>query len=92
MLIDERAGPRRREVGGPKGQDRGFAVGRATALDRLVRAGMPLTLAEGWIAAWDVSTAGLIDFRAAADFWELGYRYAVEEYRRGHRPPVAVSS
>jgi hypothetical protein len=44
-------------------------------------------LAQTWIDTWDESTADLTDFRAADDFWELGFRYAVEEHRRGYRPP-----
>ena len=43
-------------------------------------------MADAWIDAWIESTEGLRDFREAADFWTLGYRFAVEEYRRGYRP------
>jgi hypothetical protein len=56
-------------------------------VERLARAGLPRLHAEAWIAAWDESTAGLIDFRAANDYWELGFQYAIEERRRGYHPP-----
>jgi hypothetical protein len=59
---------------------------RDATVERLARAGMPRALAEAWIAAWDLSTAELADFRLAPDFWTQGYRFALEEYRRGYRP------
>ena len=68
-------------------EDRRFAAGRAEVVDRLVAGGMARTLAEWWISAWDQSTTGLTDFRATPEFWHLGYRYALEEHRRGYRPP-----
>jgi phosphohistidine phosphatase SixA len=64
-----------------------FAAGRATAVDRVVRSGIPRAMAEAWIEAWDESTAELHDFRDAPDFWTQGFRYALEEYQRGYRPP-----
>jgi hypothetical protein len=67
-------------------EGRKFAAGRVAALDRLVRAGIPRRMAEAWIEMWDVSTAELYDFRSAPDFWAVGYRYAVEEYKRGYKP------
>lgn len=73
--------------------DRAFARRRAIALKRLTRRGMPERKAEAWIHAWDVTTAGLVDFRRAPDFWQLGFEYALEEYRLGFDPPVfAVGS
>ena len=68
--------------------ERAFIKGRATALKRLVRIGVPIAQAEAWVNAWDATTAGLLDFRRADDFWLLGYRYAREEYARGFAPPV----
>ena len=64
-----------------------FAARRATAVERLVLAGIARRHAEAWIAAWVMSTAGLNDFRAAADYWDLGFQYAIEERRRGYQPP-----
>jgi hypothetical protein len=63
-----------------------FAAARAATIERLVRAGIPPTMAEAWIATWDESTAPLYDFRRAPDYWKLGYRFAQEEYRRGYKP------
>lgn len=71
--------------------ERAFLKGRATALTRLARAGVPAVQAEAWVTAWDATTAGLVDFRRAADFWLLGYRYAREEYARGFAPPAIES-
>lgn len=70
--------------------ERRFAARRAEVVDRLVAGGMARVLADGWIAAWDVSTAGLVDFRAMPEFWDLGYRYALEEHRRGYLPPESL--
>jgi hypothetical protein len=64
-----------------------FAARRAAVVERLVRAGIARRHAEAWIAAWVNSTAGLNDFRAAADYWDLGFQYALEERRRGYHPP-----
>lgn len=73
--------------------DRAFARRRAIALKRLTRLGMPEPKAEAWIHAWDETTADLVDFRRAPDFWQLGFEYALEEYRLGFDPPVfAVGS
>lgn len=69
-----------------------FLAGRTACLDRLVRAGMQRSIAQGWIEAWDVSTAELGDFREATDFWTVGFSYAVEEYRRGYLPPLSSTS
>jgi hypothetical protein len=63
-----------------------FWLGRARAFQRLIAAGLPSALAEGWMDAWDESTADLLDFRSASDFWEIGFQFALEEYRRGYRP------
>lgn len=89
MLV--RSGPTRRpdDLAATR-EERRFAARRAEVVDRLVAAGMARMLAEGWIAAWDQSTAGLVDFRATPEFWELGYRYALEEHRRGYRPPESL--
>jgi hypothetical protein len=76
----------RRSGSTPVDAARAFASGRAGALDRLVRGGIPRAMAEAWIEIWDQSTIGLPDFRSAPDFWTLGYRYAQEEYERGYRP------
>ncbi len=51
---------------------------------------MPRAMAEAWIAAWDLSTAELADFRVAPDYWKQGYRFALEEYRRGYRPNLSI--
>ncbi len=66
---------------------RTFAARRVATVDRLVRAGIPRGMAEAWIDTWDASTAELHDFRSASDFWAVGYRFAVEEYKRGYKPP-----
>jgi len=87
MLISDRPARRRRRPASPDRVQSQFLAGRIACLDRLVRAGMPRSIAQGWIDAWDVSTAELADFREATDFWTLGFRYAVEEHRRGYRPP-----
>jgi hypothetical protein len=63
-----------------------FEARRDAALRRLVRAGVPSRKAEAWISAWDESTVALRDFRRAADFWDQGYLFALEEFRRGHDP------
>jgi hypothetical protein len=42
-----------------------FAARRESTIDRLVRAGLPRAMAQGWIEAWDESTAELSDFRKA---------------------------
>ena len=68
--------------------DRTFAAGRDRTLNQLVRVGVPRVHAEAWVTAWDVTTAGLVDFRRASDFWRLGYEYAREEYLRGFAPPT----
>jgi hypothetical protein len=66
---------------------RAFAVGRARAIARLERGGLPARDARAWIEAWDLTTTGLDDFRRSADFWELGRQYALEEWKRGYAPP-----
>lgn len=66
---------------------RAFAMGRARALARLERDGLSARQARAWIAAWDFSTTGLDDFRQSSDFWELGCQYALEERKRGYKPP-----
>ena len=63
-----------------------FVKARRSAVNRLVLAGISFELASAWIDSWDRSTADLPDFRNAQDFWKLGVRYALEEYRRGYRP------
>ena len=83
--VHQRSRPRRHESV-PLDAARAFASGRSTALDRLVRGGIPRAMAEAWIEMWDESTVGLHDFRSAPDFWIQGYRYAQEEYERGYRP------
>lgn len=69
-----------------------FAKGRDAALSRLVRGGVPPADAAAWVTAWDVTTAGLVDFRRSDDFWRLGYQYAREEYARGFAPPALATS
>jgi len=71
--------------------ERAFLKGRAAALKRLASTGVPAPEAEAWVRAWDATTDGLVDFRRAADFWQLGYRYAREEYARGFAPPAIES-
>ena len=68
-------------------QARAFAKGRARAFARLDRDGMLVGQARAWLNAWDFTTTGLDDFRKSADFWELGYRFAREEWQRGHPSP-----
>lgn len=89
-VIDERRNrtPQRDERAG----ELRFASARSATVTGLVRHGMPLTQAIAWVSAWDESARGLLDFRRAPDFWELGYRYAVEERRRGYEPPVSLPS
>jgi hypothetical protein len=53
---------------------------------------LPEGKAEAWLEAWDVTTAGLVDFRRAPDFWQLGYEYAREEYRLGYEPPLVATT
>ena len=87
MLTSERVTVRATHSSGARQQERTIAARRIATVGRLVNAGMPRPLAEGWIAAWEDSTAWLTDFRAAGDYWELGFQYALEERRRGYRPP-----
>ena len=86
-MLTERTPRRQTRVPTAVRQERDFVARRTVTVERLVRAGVPRLHAEAWIAAWDESTAGLIDFRAAGDYWELGFQYAIEERRRGYRPP-----
>jgi hypothetical protein len=69
-------------------ESRKFIARRQKTIERLVRAGLPRIMAEGWIEAWDESTVELADFRNAPDFWTVGYRFAQAEYDRfaGRRP------
>jgi hypothetical protein len=69
-------------------ESRKFIARRQKTIERLVRAGLPRIMAEGWIEAWDESTVELADFRNAPDFWAVGYRFAQAEYDRlaGRRP------
>jgi hypothetical protein len=62
--------------------DKRFEARRDRAVQRLVRDGVPRSKAEAWILAWDESTVPLRDFRQAADFWDQGYLFAIEEFRR----------
>jgi hypothetical protein len=78
--------PRRPTAGLAQQHELEFAAARAATVERLVRAGMPPTMADAWIATWDESTAPLHDFRHAPDYWKQGYRFAQEEYRRGYKP------
>lgn len=71
---------------------RTFAARRVDTIDRLVRAGMPRIMAEGWIDAWDESTTVLPDFRKAPDFWAVAYRFAQEEYKRSTGASLATPS
>ena len=74
--------PRRVRGSGVSKEARRFAARRESTIERLVRAGLPRDLAQGWIQAWDESTAELSDFRNAPDFWAVGYKFAQEEYER----------
>jgi hypothetical protein len=74
--------PRRVRGAALSKEARKFAARREHTIVRLVGAGLPRNLAEGWIEAWDESTAGLFDFRNAPDFWAVGYRFAQAEYER----------
>ena len=85
----EQQGRPRRSGGRLRPTGTKFAANRAAALDRLVHGGIPRTMAEAWIEAWDESTVELHDFRDAPDFWIQGYRFAREEYERGYRPKWA---
>jgi len=87
MLTTERATVGAVQSPSTRQQARTFAARRIATVGRLVRAGMPRQLAERWIAAWEESTVWLTEFRAATDYWELGFQYAVEERRRGYHPP-----
>jgi hypothetical protein len=66
--------------------DERFEARRDVTVQRLIRVGLPRGKVEAWISAWDESTTALRDFRQAADFWDQGYLYALEEFRRGHDP------
>jgi hypothetical protein len=68
--------------------ERAFAKQRNRAIERLERLGVSGESARAWIAAWDRSTIDLVDFRAAGDFWDLGFQYAREEIRAGFDPPT----
>jgi hypothetical protein len=83
---------RRRRVRGSKvSKDSAkFAARRESTIDRLVRAGLPRAMAQGWIEAWDESTAELPDFRNAPDFWVVGYKFAQEEYERSQLSPATT--
>jgi hypothetical protein len=70
----------------PGHSDSSFAARRRAVIRRLVRAGMREELAEAWIETWDEMTDQLPDFRAASDYWDVAYQYAVEEHLRGFRP------
>jgi hypothetical protein len=72
----------------PRLSNLAFAKGRDATLSRLVRGGISPADAAAWVTAWDVTTAGLVDFRRSDDFWRLGYQYAREEHARGFRPPA----
>jgi hypothetical protein len=74
--------PRRIRRTRPSRESRKFAARREATVERLVRAGLPRIMAEGWIDAWDESTIDLSDFRNAPDFWAVGYRFAEAEYER----------
>ena len=82
--MQESISDHRRRVRGvrPSKDSLKFAARRENTIDRLVRAGLPRMMAEGWIEAWDESTAELSDFREAPDFWAVGYKFAQEEYKR----------
>jgi hypothetical protein len=86
-MLTERATQGSTQVPRAMRQGQSFAARRTATVERLVRAGIPLQFAQVWIAIWDESTAGLGDFRAASDYWELAFQYALEERRRGYVPP-----
>jgi hypothetical protein len=66
--------------------DRAAAAVRVKVIDRLRRAGIPTANGELLVDEWLASTEILHDFRAAPDFWQLAYEFAVDEYRRrSHR-------
>jgi hypothetical protein len=88
-MVTERATRRPTRFPSIERQERTFLARRAAAVERLVLSGIARRHAEAWITAWVESTAGLTDFRAAADYWELGFEYAIEERRRGYHPPYS---
>jgi hypothetical protein len=68
-----------------------FETRRMATLRRLVGVGIPVEKAQAWVSAWDESTVALRDFRQAADFWDQGYLFALEEFRRGYDPLAGTS-
>ena len=86
-MLTERATRGSTQVPRAKREEQGFVARRTETVERLVRAGIPREFAQAWMAIWDESTAGLRDFRAASDYWELAFQYALEERRRGYVPP-----
>jgi hypothetical protein len=66
--------------------ERSAAAARISVIDGLRRAGIPTATGELLVDEWLASTVMLLDFRAAPDFWQLAYEFAVDEYRRrAHR-------
>lgn len=65
-----------------------YANGRARALSRLERDGIPRDAAQAWLSAWEAAAENLPDFRAAPDFWTVGRQYAQAEFERGYEPPL----
>ena len=62
------------------------AAARINVIDALRRAGIPTATGELLVDEWLASTEILHDFRAAPDYWQLAYEFAVDEYRRrSHR-------
>ena len=91
MSLHASALPGRRSIERPSSsRQHGFDRRRDSTVERLERAGLPRAMAEAWIAAWDLSTVGLADFRSAPDYWQQGYRFALEEYRRGYLPNFSI--
>jgi hypothetical protein len=68
-----------------------YAVSRAGTLHRLIADGLPQSMAEAWLAAWEERSGGRLDLRRDARAWDEGYAYAVREWAAGRTPPRAPS-
>jgi hypothetical protein len=64
-----------------------YSVSRAGTVHRLIADGIPQSMAEAWLAAWEERAAGRLDLRRDARGWDEGYAYAVREWAAGRTPP-----
>jgi hypothetical protein len=59
-----------------------FSSARGRVVERLVGAGVERATGDALVDEWLRSTEMLSDFIAAPDYWQLAYRFALDEYRR----------